>query len=349
MEMKVVSLFREILKFRVLSALTIASLLFACSKDTIPGPEETVAEAINLELKIPDIEEGRLVFENEDDYEIFVTELLEARDQAAFMDTHLPGFEYMRKGFDQIDFDKYAELPVEEVLNDYPNLVTLYEENGEQYVEENSRVFHPWLANPNGIYQVGDQVLKTTIDGNYLFDKAQLASITDFNEVASLPSVEFKPFQKPRKTQELEVRSSTECINHYERKNNHWKGKIKGLIEEADIKVFSNGILESVSVSASTTHYRRGAFGIWFRGKTNNLGVDLTGFVAVLGGGTATVILNIDESVVVNNESRVSVSKKFCLGGTCFNTVATFGAVLDGFHKGDATNGEGPIICTTQF
>lgn len=267
---------------RFLSLLALVFLLGSCAKEKL---EQKAADAVIFEVR-----EGRLVFASAEDYLKLRNLFVANRDQAQQLLDEAKGFTSIRELFDQIDFAHYSQLPVEQVLNDYPGIVTLERDGKDTYVEEEAFGFmYPRVNNRNGIFQIGDTIYKSTRTMLYKFHVQHLGEMANLNVIPGIYSQELK-----YESSNSRLRNEQEdCESYYEDNKYKLKGRNGRQGSSTDFDMFAESVL-----------YRRGAFSIWYRETANVISVSTTGSYS------NPLIQNVeswDEADSKNNDSKVDV------------------------------------------
>lgn len=245
--------------FRFLGCLALVFLLGSCAKEKLEQKTQTTPA-----FKVQD---GRLVFSSEKDYIELRSLFIEDRPKAQQLLDETQGFTSIRELFDQIDFERYSQLPVDQVLNAYPGIVTLERDGKDTYVEENAFGFmFPRLNNQEGIFQIGDTIYKSTRTMLYKFHVRHLGETDNLNTIPGVFSKELKYEPSNSRLRNL----VEDCESYYDYGNGGFKRKLKGRCGRQGSNVDFDMFAESV-------HYERGAFSIWFRKSVSSIKVSTSG------------------------------------------------------------------------
>lgn len=245
--------------FRFLGCLALVFLLGSCAKEKLEQKTQTTPA-----FKVQD---GRLVFSSEKDYIELRSLFIEDRPKAQQLLDETQGFTSIRELFDQIDFERYSQLPVDQVLNAYPGIVTLERDGKDTYVEENAFGFmFPRLNNQEGIFQIGDTIYKSTRTMLYKFHVRHLGETDNLNAIPGVFSKELKYESSNSRLRNL----VEDCEDYYDYGNGGYKRKLKGRCGRQGSNVDFDMFAESV-------HYERGAFSIWFRQSVKEISVNSSG------------------------------------------------------------------------
>ncbi|WP_353483463.1 hypothetical protein [Haliscomenobacter sp.] len=268
---------------RVLGCLALVFLLGSCAKEQL--------EQKTLKTPAFKVQDGRLVFAAEKDYlelrNLFVADQAQAQE---LLD-ETKGFISIRKLFDQIDFEQYSQLPVDQVLNAYPGIVTLERDGKDTYVEENAFGFmYPRVNNRDGIFQIGDTIYKSTRTMLYKFHVRHLGEVANLNTIPGIYSQELKYESSNSRLRNLQE----DCESYYDSN----KYKLKG-------RNGRSGSSTNFYMFAESVHYRRGAFSIWFRENATSISVSTSGT------SSNPLVQNVDSwnfSTTTNNsDSKVDI------------------------------------------
>lgn len=244
---------------RILGCLALVFLLGSCAKEQL--------EQKTLTTPAFKVQDGRLVFATEKDYLDLRNLFAADRAQAQQLLDETKGFISIRKLFDQIDFEHYSQLPVDQVLNAYPGIVTLERDGKDTYVEENAFGFmYPRVNNQDGIFQIGDTIYKSTRTMLYKFHVSYLGAIANLNTIPGIYSQELKYESSNSRLRNLQE----DCESYYDYGNGGYKRKLKGRCGREGSNVDFRMFAESV-------HYERGAFSIWFRKSVPTIRVSTSG------------------------------------------------------------------------
>lgn len=268
---------------RVLGLLALVFLLGSCVKEKL----EQTTDAVPI-FKVQD---GRLVFASEKDYLELRNLFVANREQAQELLDNTKGFTSIRELFNQIDFEQYSQLPVDQVLNAYPGIVTLERDGKDTYIEENAFGFmYPRVNNRDGIFQIGDTIYKSTRTMLYKFHVQHLGAIANLNTIPGIYSQELKYESSNSRLRNLQE----DCESYYDSNKYKLKGRNGRQGSSTDFDMFA----ESVS-------YRRGAFSIWYRETANEISVSTSGT------SSNPLVQNVDSwdipTTTLMNQSKVDV------------------------------------------
>lgn len=259
--------------------LTLASLLViffgivGCEKNLL-DPSSQPFEHYFFKVK-----DGRLVFKDSKTMHQFAIGIINNDARMTEELVQAKGFVSLEKSYSAIDFDYYSERPVDEVLNKYPNVVTLVREGKDVYVMRNvTEEIEAQLVNELGILQVGDSIVKVTREVTYIFPERFIDKI---NNVEQIPGC--RKILTNTKLQEAVFESNLRgvqenCEDYY----NSNKQKLKG--RSGSRESYFTG---EINLFCESTHYKRGAFGIWFGQDTDNLSCGASGSVTFIEGTTS--------------------------------------------------------------
>ena len=259
--------------------LILASLLalffgiVACEKN-ISDPSENTTVSPHFIVK-----DGRLVFKDSKTMHQFAIGIINNDARMTEELIQAKGFTSLEKSYSAIDFDYYSERPVDEVLDKYSNVVTLVREGKEAYVMRNvTEEIEAQLVNELGILQVGDSIVKVTREVTFIFHERYIDKI---NNVEQIPGC--RKILSNTTTQEAVFESNLRgvqenCEDYY----NSNKQKLKG--RAGSRESFVSG---AINLFCESTHYKRGALGIWFGQDTNNLSCGASGSVTFIEGNTS--------------------------------------------------------------
>lgn len=240
---------------RFLSLLALVFLLGSCAKEKL---EQTTDASPSFK-----VQNGRLVFASEKDYLELRNLFVANREQAQQLLDDAKGFTSIRALFNQIDFAHYSQLPVDQVLNAYPGIVTLERDGKDTYVEENAFGFmYPRVNNRDGVFQIGDTIYKSTRMTLYKFHVQHLGEMANLNAIPGIYSQELK-----YESSNSRLRNEQEDCESYYDSN---KYKLKG-------RNGRQGTSTNFDMFAESVHYMRGAFGIWYRDQVEEISVSTSG------------------------------------------------------------------------
>ncbi len=325
--------------------LTLASLLaiffgiVGCEKN-LPDPSSQPAEHHFFKVK-----DGRLVFKDIKAMQQFAIKVINNDALPAHALDQAPNFVSLKEIYNGIDFDYYRERPVDEILNKYPDVVTLVREGKEAYVMRNvTEDIEAQLINEQGIVQVADSIIKVTRDVIYIFPDRYLGQIANVEHIPGCRKIVSKTVQQSFESSLRGIQEN--CEDYY----NDNKQKLKGRAGSREGLFTGN-----IDFFTESTHYKRGAFGIWFGQDTDDLSCGASGSVTVriinnLTGvsTTATLPINLPTKTLDDRSNVLSSTEVLAQDAETGNTgshSSIIGFSMDSYHSCEREDKQGYVSC----
>jgi len=243
---------------KLLFIVAILASLIGCQKESMKDING-VTNSSSLLMEGVSFENGMVKFKTQDIFDQMLNYLgeMEISETDIDYDKIFPNFISSAEAFDALTEEMIkAENGDMTKFQDYAVLVK--GEDGDNYLEPviDSKIFGN-IANKQGVYQVGDKVIKTTRDFDYVM---KASDYFDGISTKELNSIAKKHEIKRTENSDEKEKIWGYCSHHFQRVGNHWKRKMVGkfITRWASWAHYTEARIKTIN-------YKRGSFGFWYR------------------------------------------------------------------------------------
>jgi len=291
---------------------SVVVLVVACNKDKI---DQDTATPQALEKPIS-VVNGRLVFSSKESFEATIGTLKKQQNQLRKWESQFDGFTSMNTAYENLTESDFEKMAAANTTDGYENIIT-FVGVGEQR-EAVINIEDPLMAslvNKDGLLQIGedvykinyDQVVKVKVSDINKLEGARLSNKNASLEVLPVTHTVLSEASSPNGR----IAEERVCTQEY-----RTSGGIGGIKKRLVGEIYATtiGVLYS-GVGARTKHQQR-IGGVWFRKRTNQIRLTVTGQFVYYGVGSRTENVNYD-SGIQTDDGRDAYTFRFCFNASC--------------------------------
>lgn len=292
--------------------------LHACSEDDArqlsPTTESVVADI--------SVNNGHLVFENRDIFDQTFTLLLSDQSKLNDWEQQFSNYQSMRSAFYAIEA---TDDNVDELLDKHKDIITVTDRLGEQeaIMIIDDRILATFFSN-EGLLQIGDELYKAGYHSFYKINAKEQALFEGGIEAISARSnaaIEAIPVE--REVYEFEAPTAVNakrietCETRYDKKG---RKRVKG-------EVFTTKIGALYAGAGARTKHQRKRLGIWWRSRTKQIRLQVTGEFEQYFGQVSTGPIPVNyDSGWESDDGREAYTFEFCANVSCkFDIISMYG------------------------